>query len=199
MRAYAKAAQLVPFDAVIVPGVPYNGASWDSVMKARVVWSWVLYKNGYVKNVIYSGAAVYTPYIEAKIMGAYGEQLGIPREHIYYDTIAKHSTENIFYSYLLAQQLGFKTIALGTDPFQSFMLRSFTRKRFESPIYHLPFVTDTLAIYNGTNPPIDAAACKVSGKWTSIKEQETFRQRFRGTMGKTIDWSVFPNKKVGPL
>lgn len=199
MRAYAKAATLAPFDAVIIPGIPYNGKSWDSVMKARVLWSWILYKNGYAKNIIYSGGAIYTPYVEAKVMGLYGEQLGIPKDHIFYDTLAKHSTENVYYSYLLAQQLGFKSIALGTDPFQALMLRSFTRNRFESPIFHLPFVTDTLAVYNGVNPTINAESCMMPGKWQSIKEQEGFRERFRGTMGKTIDWSAFPNKKVGPL
>lgn len=198
-RAYRNAKELAPFDAVIIPGIPYNGTNWDSVMKARVLWSWILYKNGYTKNVIYSGAAVYTPYQEAIVMGLYGEQLGIPKEHIFYDTIARHSTENVFYSYLLAQKLGFKSLALATDPFQSFLLRSFTRKRFDSPIYHLPFVIDSLAVYNGINPVINPDTAKIKTGWSSIKEQESLRTRLRGTLGKTIDWKPYPNRKVGAL
>src|SRR5205823_671294 len=57
-NAYAKAAGIKPFDAIIVPGVPYYGRGWDSVMKSRVLWSYILYRNGYAKNIIYSGAAV---------------------------------------------------------------------------------------------------------------------------------------------
>ena len=198
-RAYVNARALAPFDVVVIPGIPYDGQGWDSVMKARVLWSWILYKNGYAKNVIYSGAAVYTPYKEALVMGMFGEKLGIPKEHIFYDTLAKHSTENVYYSYLLAKELGFKTIALGTDPFQSWLLRSFTRKRFGSPIYHLPFVTDSLAVYNNIHLKIDVTSIKMGNGWTSIKSQESFRKRFRGTLGKTIDWSQYENGKLAPL
>lgn len=198
-RAYKNAAALVPFDALIVPGIPYDGKNWDSIMKGRVLWSWILYKNGYVKNVIYSGGAVYTPYKEAVVMGLYARELGIPEEHIFHDTLAKHSVENVFYSYLLAQQLGFKTIALGTDPLQSGLLGSFTRKRFASPIYHLPFVVDTMMVYNNVHPRIDESPAKVPPPWSSIKEQESFFKRLGGTIGRQIDWSRYPGGKVGPL
>ncbi len=197
-KSYTRAATMAPFDAVIIPGIPFNGESWDSVMKARVLWSFILYKNGYAKNIIYSGSAVYTPYYEAKVMGLYGQALGIPAEHIFYDTSAKHSTENVYYSYLIAKGQGFKSIALATDPFQSFMLHRFTRKRFGTPIYHLPFIVDSLAAYNSANPAINARSAKAKN-WTSIKDQESFSERFRGTMGRTIDWSKYPGGKVGAL
>lgn len=198
-KAFVNAKPLVPFDAVIIPGIPYDGHSWDSTMKARVLWSWILYKNGYAKNVIYSGAAVYTPYKEAIVMGLYGQQLGIPPEHIFYDTLAKHSTENVYYSYLLARGLGFKSLALGTDPFQSWLLRGFTRKRFGTSIYHLPFVTDSLAVYNSIQLKIDATSAKMPAGWTSIKTQESFFKRFGGTLGRTINWSKHPNRRVEAL
>jgi uncharacterized SAM-binding protein YcdF (DUF218 family) len=187
-----------PFDAVIVPGIPFKNGGWDSVMKARVIWSWVLYKNGYVKNIIFSGGAVYSPYTEAKIMGLYAQQLGVPANHIYYDTQARHSTENVYYSYLMAKQLGFKSLALGTDPFQSFMLRGFTRKRFGTPIFHMPFVTDTLAVYNYLNPKIDPKPAQVDS-FSSITKDEGFFKRFRGTMGRDIDWSKYEGKRLAPL
>ena len=56
------------YDAVIVPGVPFNEPSWDKPMLMRVVWAVHLYKRGITKNIIMSGSAVYTPYVEAKIM-----------------------------------------------------------------------------------------------------------------------------------
>ena len=197
-KAFAKASRIVPFDAVIIPGIPFNGQNWDSVMKARVLWSYILFKNGYVRNIIYSGGAVYTPYFEAKVMGLYGQALGIPARHIFYDTLAKHSTENVYYSYLLAMKLGFKSIALGTDPFQSFMLHGFTRRRFGSPIYHLPFVVDSLAVYNSARPVIKAAGARMAN-WTSIKDEQSMTERIRGTMGRTIKWSQYPGGKLPPL
>lgn len=181
------------FDAIIVPGIPYEGVVWDSVMKARVIWSWVLYKNGIAKNVIYSGGAVYSPYIEAKVMGLFAQKLGIPAGHIFYDTLAKHSTENVYYSYLLAKQLGFKSLALATDPFQSFLLKSFTRKRFTTPIYHIPFITDTLAVHNHLKPKINAKRA-LTNNFKSIKEDEGFFKRLRGTFGKDIDWDKHNGK-----
>src|SRR5690606_27328958 len=84
------------FDVLIVPGVPFENGTWSPVMRMRVLWSSFLYQRGIVRNIIYSGGAVYTPYVEAKIMGLYAQQLGVPPEHIFYDTLAEHSTENIF-------------------------------------------------------------------------------------------------------
>ena len=103
VRELAAVAAIKPLDAIIVPGVPFSGGNWDSVMKARVTWSCFLYKNGYTRNIIYSGSAVYTPYFEGIIMGLYAEQLGVPKEHIFCETEARHSTENVYYSYLLAK------------------------------------------------------------------------------------------------
>jgi uncharacterized SAM-binding protein YcdF (DUF218 family) len=197
-RGLAAAGKMQPFDAIIVPGIPFQNGSWDSVMKARVLWSWILYKDGYAKNIIYSGGSVYSAYTEAVIMGLYGEKLGIPREHIFCDTAARHSTENVYYSYLLARQQGFKTIALATDPFQSFLLRGFTRRRFMTPIYHIPFVTDSLAKYNYLNPVIDPQSA-FNPNFVSIMKEKSFRQRFRGTMGKDIDWSRHPGNVVEEL
>jgi hypothetical protein len=167
-------------------------------MKARVLWSYILYKNGYVKNIIYSGAAVYSPYKEAVIMGLYAQALGIPREHIFYDTSARHSTENVYYSYLIAREKGFKTLALATDPFQSFMLRGFTRRRFATPIYHVPFVVDSLRAYANLNPQINPKPAEVEN-FVSITEQQGMMRRFRGTMGRDINWTQHEGKRLDPL
>ncbi|KAA5537536.1 YdcF family protein [Taibaiella lutea] len=186
------------FDAVIVPGAPFKNNTWDSVMKGRVIWSYVLYKNGIVRNVIYSGGAVYSPYYEAKIMGLYAMQLGIPAEHIFYDTMAEHSTENIYYSYGLARNAGFKSIALATDPFQSSMLKAFTKKRFATPVVHLPFVIDSLRQYNYLSPEINPAPA-FQKHFKSITERQGFWERLRGTRGKYIPFDKYPDGIVPAL
>jgi uncharacterized SAM-binding protein YcdF (DUF218 family) len=187
------------FDAIIVPGVPFKNNAWDSVMKSRVIWSYVLYKHGYAKNIIYSGGAVYSPYYEAKIMGLYGQHLGIPAEHIFYDTLAEHSTENVFYSYEMARKLGFKTIALATDPFQSSLLKFFTRKRFGTKITHLPFVVDSLHAYNSINPVIDPSSAICVDSFVSITKRENLWKRIRGTLGKDIPWENKETRKAEKL
>lgn len=154
-------------------------------MKARVIWSSYLMKEGIAKNVIYSGSAVYTPYVEAKIMALYGEALGIPRENIFTETKAQHSTENIYYSYHLAKKLGFTKIAVATDPGQSAMLMTFTKRRFKLPIAHIPFVVDTLSLIDKVDPVIIPDSAYVSD-FKSIVETQSKWQRLKGTLGKNI-------------
>jgi len=175
------------FDAAIVPGIPFNGGRWDRVMKGRVLWSYILYEKKIIRNVIYSGGAVYTPYYEAKIMGLYAQQLGIPAEHIFYDTLAEHSTENVFYSYEIAREQGFKTLVITTDPGQSALLNGFTRKKFKTPIAHLPFLADTLVKYEHLEPLIDPISA-IKENFVPITQREGYWKRFKGTLGKNIPW-----------
>jgi vancomycin permeability regulator SanA len=83
-KKFNKALYQTPYDAIIVPGVPLENGMWSPTMKARVYWSVYLYKKGIAKNIIYSGSAVYTPYIEAQVMALYAEQLGVPKGTYFY-------------------------------------------------------------------------------------------------------------------
>ena len=186
------------FDVAIVPGVPFYNNHWDTVMKGRVLWAVALYRQGIVRHIIFSGSAVYSPYYEAMIMGLYARQIGIPAQHIFYEKQAEHSTENVFYSYQIAKQQGFKSIALVTDPFQSSLLKKFTRKRFATPIVHLPFLVDTLKKYNAIEPIIDPSSARKEN-FISITKREGFFKRFRGTLGAFIPWENKKRKKEGPL
>lgn len=178
------------FDAVIVPGIPHTKSGWSALMKARVIWSWILYKNGIARNIIYSGAAVYTPYCEAFIMGLYAQKLGIPREHIFYDTSARHSTENVYYSYLLAEKQGFGKIALATDFYQSFYLNSFIKKHFQTPICPIPFIRDSIKRYKHIALKIDPRPARIRehANFLPLTEKESYLERLKGTLGKKIHW-----------
>lgn len=68
---------------------------------------------------MYSGSSAYSPYYEGEIMALYAIAIGIPKENVFTETRAEHSTENLFYVYLKAKKLGFTHIALATDPFQA--------------------------------------------------------------------------------
>ncbi len=185
-KTTARSLEKEPFDAIIVPGVPFDGEEWVEIMQSRVHWSIYLFQKGYTKNIIYSGSAVYTEYTEAKIMALYAEKLGIPKENIFIDDRAEHSTENVYYSYQIAKKQKFEKIALATDPFQTNNLRSFI-KNFEFPIDLLPIVYDTLANHNYGTPKIDPSSAKIEN-FVSIVDRESFGKRLKGTMGQNIRW-----------
>lgn len=180
------------YDLIVVPGVPFENGNWNRVMKGRVYWSKYLYDRGIAKNIMYSGAAVYSPYVEAEIMALYAQALGIPTEHIFTETTAEHSTENIFYSYQKAKQLGFQKIALASDPFQTKLLQRFVRKRVSPEIALIPFVMDTLQALEPTmiDPVIDYEQAFVKD-FVSLLERENFWQRWKGTQGKNINESAY--------
>ncbi|MGK7389892.1 MAG: YdcF family protein [Candidatus Cyclobacteriaceae bacterium M2_1C_046] len=178
-----------PYDAIIVPGYPFQDSTWHDVMKIRVYWSKYLFENGYTNNVIYSGSAVYTPFIESVIMREYGKALGIPKENIFVEMEAEHSTENLYYSVQLAENLGFKKIALATDPFQNSLLKRFAKKN-DLNIDFLPIVFDTLKHIPKPTPEINYSVAYVQD-FEALPDKENFWKRFRGTLGGNINPDLY--------
>jgi hypothetical protein len=181
-----------PYDIIIVPGVPLENGKWSYTMKGRVCWSKYLYDKGITKNVIYSGAAVYSPYIESEIMALYAEKLGIPKEHIFTETRAEHSTENVYYSYKKARKLGFKRIALASDQFQTKMLKRFTRIKVSRTVGLIPIVSDTLLPITSrmNDPEIDYQKAFVKD-FKPLSERASFFKRLMGTRGLDIDTTAY--------
>lgn len=186
-KAFQKVESQLPFDAIIVPGVPFDTA-WSDIMRARVLWSYHLYSKGFAKNIIFSGSAVYSPYIESRIMAEYAKKLGIPTEHIFTEERAEHSTENVFYSYYMAKDLGFEKVALATDPFQTKMVKSFSKKK-NLEIAYVPAIFDTIHFYyDDVNVSIDPTWAEVEN-FVSLPEREGFWKRFAGTLGKNLKYT----------
>ena len=180
-----RAGLVKPIDVAIVPGLPLYKGSWDTLLKARILWSEFLLKKGYVSNVIYSGNAVYTPWVEGTSMALYAKALGMDSSRIFIDTLAEHSTENLYYSYMLAKQKGFKTIAVATDPFQCFLLHKFAKKNFMEEIYFIPVIYDSIAARTAFEFNIDTTRTKKKN-FVSITEREDYKNRYKGTRGKKI-------------
>jgi uncharacterized SAM-binding protein YcdF (DUF218 family) len=172
-----------PYDVVIVPGVPYDSAEIGTVFKARILWAKFLYDSGFTKNIIFSGSAVYSPYVEGKIMKTIADSLGIPSANTFSEAKAEHSTENIYYSWKMARGLGFQKIALATDPFQSSMLGSFGRK-YCPGISTIPIVFDKLDISKPL-PAVDPQGSFMT-KFVSIKDRESLWKRLQGTWGRRV-------------
>ena len=190
-RLYTKAQEEAPYDAIIVPGVPYGDDNFSDVMSLRIRWAAFIYRTGMAKNIIFSGGAVYNEYTESKIMAMYAEQLGVKPEHILIDTLAEHSTENLFYSWHVARANGLDRVALATDPFQTAMLRSFKRKmkrRLGANIDLIPTVFDTVRKLPRDFQEIDATQA-IDPTPADIDDTQTKAFRWKGTMGWHIDWN----------
>lgn len=181
-------AKTKSYDIIVIPGVPFNKPSWDKYMRGRVYWAKYLYDLGIAKNVMFSGSAVYTAYSEAEIMAMYAEAIGIPKEHIFLETKAEHSTENIYYSYKKAKKMGFNTIALASDMFQTKSLRRFAHKKLSPEIGMIPWVMPIIRKMDPTmiTPEIDYQKA-FKDSFVSIKKRESFFKRLRGTGGKNLD------------
>jgi uncharacterized SAM-binding protein YcdF (DUF218 family) len=182
-KSFEAARKEKPYDVVIVPGVPYDTAS-DFVMKMRVYWAKYLYDSGFTHNVIFSGSAVYNPYTEGIIMKIMADSLGIPSDHTFSETTAEHSTENIYYSWKMAKQMGFTKIGLASDPYQVGLLRSFFTKHCPG-MKPIPIIFGTMDINNKRLPKIDPSSA-FKADFVSIMKREGFWMRLRGTLGKRI-------------
>ena len=183
-KSYAAAQKEKPFDVVIVPGVPYEGDETTSVMKMRLYWAKHLYDSGITKNIIFSGSSVYSPYVEGIVLKVMADSLGIPPQNTFSETKAEHSTENAYYGYRMAKEMGFNKIALATDPFQAGLLKSFI-KRYCPGMKSVPIIFDRLDIDEKELPKVDPSSAFVPA-FVSIKKRESFSERLRGTMGKRV-------------
>jgi len=184
-------AKEATYDIIIVPGLPLENGKWSRTMKGRIYWSKYLYDAGVARNIMYSGSAVYTPYREAEVMALYAQSLGIPKENIFTEIRAEHSTENIYYGYYQARRLGFTSVALATDPFQAKMLRDFARNKISQDIGIIPMVYDTLRVLEPDmiDPDINFDSIFVKD-FIPITKRESMWQRLKGTRGLNIDKSV---------
>jgi hypothetical protein len=191
-KSYAEAKKEKPFDVIIVPGVPFEKPEVSATMKMRILWAKHLYDSGYTKNIIFSGSAVYTPFYEGKAMKVIADSLGLPAEHLFAEIKAEHSTENAYYGWKMAKELGFKKVALASDPFQSAMLRSFTKK-YCPGMKIVALVPGTVEMETKM-PTVDTLSF-YKKDFVSIKEREGFWERFRGTRGKRVKDEVEREKK----
>jgi len=183
-RSFNQASLDRPYDVIVVPGVPYENEATTNVMTMRILWAKYLYDSGYTRNIIFSGAAVYSPYVEGIAMKIIADSLGIPGDHTFSETQAEHSTENAYYGWKLARSMGFNKIALATDPFQSRSLESFLEK-YCPQMKAIPVVPGLLEWRDKALPKIDTRSAFVKN-FVSLRKRESFWERWRGTMGKRV-------------
>ena len=193
-KCFEVAKQKKPYDVIIVPGFPHDSGKVNMVLSQRIKWAFYLYKNGYTKNIIFSGAAVHSPYVEAEAMKLIALQTGMDSNHLFTETKAKHTTENLYYSSIMANNLGFKSIAFATEPAQCSFMKPFRRK-FKLKLDFLPVVTDSVMNMNLILHPIDESSAFVPD-FIPLKEQEGLLKSLRGTRGHQVKKEIRKAKKL---
>ncbi len=104
-----------PFDAIIIPGCPSEDDGAPSRCQlGQAGNAAVLWRDGWTRNFIVSGGAVHTPYVEAEAIARLMTALGVPAARIVLERDALHSDENVYYSLLLARQLGYDRLAVAS-------------------------------------------------------------------------------------
>lgn len=123
-----------PYDAIIVPGYPFSpNGKMNPIYKVRLFYAYHMYKTGKTKNIIVSGSAVHTPYVESKVYALYLIELGIDPDDIIIEDRAEHSLENVFYSMEIAKENGFERVAVVSDKVHSYMIK-YLAKKFDHEI-----------------------------------------------------------------
>lgn len=172
------------YDAIIIPGAPYDD-HMDFIIRARMLWAKHLYDNGQAKNIIFSGASVYSPYVEAEIMKIYADTMGIPSENTFAETKAEHSTENIFYSVKMAKEMGFEKIAIATDHLQAMLLLPYIYSKFPEIDVVLIKYKQLDALHEPL-PEIDPCAA-YDDEFVALPEREHRGKRMMGSLGMNIE------------
>jgi len=174
------------YDAVIVPGFPFEDedGALTGFHKMRLFWAYHLYKNGETRNIIVSGGAVHSPFVEAEVMAMHLREMGVDPRDIYIENRAEHSTENVFYAMEIARNAGFNKVAVATDPMQSRMI-SFLLRKTDLELDYLPADVATVGseYWREFGRKVDARPAMVSN-FVPLKEREERTERMKGTRGE---------------
>ncbi len=82
----------------MLPGCPAHAYGTVSECQSRRArWAAELSHAGSVDNFVTSGAAVYTPHVEAEALALAMVHLGVPADRIVLETQARHTDENAAY------------------------------------------------------------------------------------------------------
>ncbi|MFV2046115.1 YdcF family protein [Metabacillus sp. YM-086] len=115
--SFSQEDQLVHSDAAIVLGAAVWGDQPSPVFRERINHSISLYKNGYVKKVIFTGGkGSENDYTEAEVAKDYAIENGIEEKDILIETRSRITEENLIYAYDIALFNKLKTFTIVSDP-----------------------------------------------------------------------------------
>ncbi len=182
---YAQYAIEGPYDAIIIPGLPYEPGKQNTLYKARMLWAKALYNKGMARNIIFSGGAVHTCWQEGTVMKIIADSMGIPAEHTFAELRAEHSNQNVFYGYKMARQLGFTKVAVATDQFQDFFLSSYITNNLPQ-VARLPLSVDSFPAYNKMQLPHVDVTCARVDNFIPLSQRKSRWERWKTSNSSEI-------------
>lgn len=193
VKCYNNALSKKPYDVIIVPGFPYGSADSLKLIEERVSWAVYLYEQGFTKRVIFSGAAVYTPYTEAKVMALFAARVGVKPADIMLETKAEHTAENIYNSYVMAHDSGLTKIAFATQANQASFMKRFCR-HWKLNIDMLP-VNDSIYFTKYQFDTVKVSSLYVPD-FIPITKRKSAIRRLRETRGLNVKRAIRKKRKT---
>ncbi len=185
VESYNKYVAAAPYDVIIVPGLPYDTARQNTLLKVRMFWAKNLMDKGIAQNIIFSGAAVHTPWVEGKVMKMLADSMGISPNHTFYEDKAEHGNENIYYSCKLAKKLGFTKIALATDQYQDFFLSRYIDAKLPG-FAQLPVVADSFPVYARLKLPAINSRLAYMQQFKPLNERVSRYERIKASLREEV-------------
>lgn len=108
----------VNVDAAVVLGAAAWGNNPSPVFKERLNHGIELYKKGLCRYIIITGGKGFPDEPGESVIGRkYAVKNGVPESAIFIENYSRNTAQNLHYARIIAQQHGFKTFALVSDPF----------------------------------------------------------------------------------
>ena len=109
--------QLKHSDVIVVLGCSANkDGTPGSMMRARVLSAVKLFKEGWAPQIMFTGSAAHTQFVEANVMAGLAKSEGVPADKIILETKARNTAENAFFSYQLMKERGLNSAVIVTSP-----------------------------------------------------------------------------------
>ena len=128
-----------PFDVIIVLGNPANSdGSPGILMASRVEKAVQILKSGQAHWLLMTGGGVYNSFIEAEVMGAYAQELGIDPSAIFVEKQARDTYQNARLAAQVCRERGWTRVIVvppspGPEHFPARVVRMYIRGCGYSP------------------------------------------------------------------
>ena len=123
------------YDAIIVCGIPTEMSGQVSEAQlVRIALAQELYENGLAPRIIFSGAGVKNRYTESHTMALQAVRMGVPKEAVLEEPLARHTSENLLNGVLMGLDHGWHRLLFVSDRFHFY----FVRRLAESGLYGGP-------------------------------------------------------------
>lgn len=102
-----------PLDVAVVLGCPADDDGQASLCELCRIKSAVrAYREGRVRNLLFSGNAAHSPFVEADVMADLAEQNGVPKDHVLREPRAYTTWQNLRYAKQLLDEKKLQTVLI---------------------------------------------------------------------------------------